>query len=312
MRSLGWLMLGLALEAGELSAQSLTGQVTMLEAAPGSRPSLFVPASVRPGAVLETIADNRAAVYLRVEGEPAADVSLYLEAESRVRVVEPTDAVPLHVVVEKGSVLVQLAGGVAKAPLVVSTPDPAAWVRVQPGSLIWIDAAADQGFGLIEGAATRFAGAAPTADPAGVQGGDALAPRPELHERAAELTGRLARSRTTTAGWGWIERASQGELVPAPRGAQTRLASRETVRVAPVNPQAVAIAAPATVSTAVSVTPAVSQARALLASQNPASVLVGARLERTRIVGNPGAAGGGTGLQFNRQVRGPLNLSPGP
>ena len=109
---------------------------------------------------------------------------------------------------------------------------------------------------------------------------------------------------------GWIDFAVRGDIVPTSRGAGATRGPTMLVAVTAVTePQVLAaVTSPSAAAPVTTPTGAVSQTQALLTSGNPASVVVGARLERTRIVGNPGTTGGSTGVRFNTQVRPPLQL----
>jgi hypothetical protein len=288
-------------------AQALRGSVIVVDNPPGTQTSLSKGEEVTDGSKLSTSPANRVAVYLAAGRGPDAEVGLYIEPESALGVVASTPAIPWHLSVEKGSLLVRFTARVdTRVPLIVSTA--AGWARVQPGSMVWVNAAAGAPrFRLVEGAATQFDGQVPQQNTATMPGGQVLAPQADSRGAAMALVKRLLQARTAEAGAAWIKYASQGELVPQPKGA-TVSARSEHVRVTAVTPPAVAPSTTSTLPISATVTPAMTQAQLLLSSQSPASVLVGARLERTRIVGNPGTAGTSSGLRFNPEVRGPLDL----
>jgi len=120
-----------------------------------------------------------------------------------------------------------------------------------------------------------------------------------------------------TKGEQWVERAEQGDLIPARgpiRGVPRALAEQVGVPRATFDqPRSVAVVSTprvvtAPVSVAVRPTPVVENVGiSLIQSRVPTSVVVGQRLLRTRIIGNPGTTGG---VRANPQAE-QLILLPG-
>lgn len=261
---------------------------------------------VTAGQTAETAAGELAAVYLAREG---VELAIYMESDSVVEVQPQEDARP-HLRVQKGAIVVQYA---SSGPLILSTA--VAWVRLEAGKGMIRAGLGDAGptFTLANGRATRFDGAVPAGDVSAAGGGEALTVRPESKANIVKLLNRLVEARVLAEPDQWLKLAEAGDFVPSRQWASPALGIPPEYRVSTAVTQVVSAAAAVTAPPTVipsAVTPTVTQAQTLLASQNPASVVVGARLERTRIVGNPGAAGGVSGVRFNTQARGPLQLGP--
>lgn len=109
----------------------------------------------------------------------------------------------------------------------------------------------------------------------------------------------------------WIENAARGDLAPSYRGGAVTVTLAELrVSTGVTVPPAVPSVAP-TVSNQILAMPtgAIGTVQSLLTSGNAASVVVGARLQRTRVVGSPGTANGVSTLRFNSLAGPPLRLS---
>ncbi|MEP0845061.1 MAG: hypothetical protein HRF43_20350, partial [Phycisphaerae bacterium] len=148
-------------------------------------------------------------------------------------------------------------------------------------------------------------GAPPADSPAGAQGGQALTADPAFAEKARAMISALNAAGAAGRALGWIGRAESGDLAPTERFTRPSSSAYLVRTTGVVTPRTASVATPSQLA-APPTAGAFSQTQALLASQNPASVVVGARLERTRIVGNPGTTGGG--IRFNAQARPPLRL----
>jgi len=110
----------------------------------------------------------------------------------------------------------------------------------------------------------------------------------------------------------WVERAEQGDFTPVrgpARGAAQFFAAGLTAEFAFDQPRSQVVApAPRAPATAIT-TPQVNQARALIESGIPTSVVVGQRLRRSRIIGNPGTTGGQ--IRFNPSAEQLIRLPGG-
>ena len=167
-------------------------------------------------------------------------------------------------------------------------------------------------FDLVAGEARQFDGAVPDGELPAV-GGRELRPQPGRRSEVLQLGRSLSDALLREVAAKWVEDAERGDLVPT---GQPDVAPREASVVptpsAPVDQTALAQPVSVSpVSVAVPGADGTTRTESLLASGNPASVLVGRRLERTRIIGSPGAPGATTNLQFNREARRPLQLTQG-
>jgi len=266
---------------------------------------------VGPNIRIETKKGNRAALYLRVDGKAlSAEASVNLEVDTAIQVCPKNDA-RRRVHVLRGSVVVRYVSRDAK-PFVLTTDS--GWVLLERGTLVATVDGKKVSFALAAGKARAFDGKlGADVDPAKVPDGKALQPQAVAREAAGKLRRHLNRAIALAATAAWLGRAERGDLIPMPKRpeAMAPAVAALAVEAAPVDQPP--LVSPVTVGEATSpVTSglgATNQARSLLASGDPASVIVGSRLERTRIVGNPGTAAAGTGMTYNRQARGPLTLT---
>lgn len=293
-----------------LSAQQLTGRVTAAKLPPGASAAPAVRSNVDRGTLMTTPAGaNLAARLTARSGGVRVEAGLYLEADTVVEVL-PADNLPVSpLAIQKGSLALQYTSAGEAPDLVLVTRQPAAWARIRKGSMVWVDSTGGNAtVHLVSGAATLFQGAPPAGNPAEAQGGQELQAEPALLTEVLQLVNDLALAGAYAQADSWVKNVSEGPLVPprasapAPRGAPAAIA------VAVVTPRTSIQSVVPQVLAGTAVSPTLTQAQALLTSQDPASVVVGARLERTRIVGNPGTSGSGGAVRFNPQVRPPLQL----
>jgi hypothetical protein len=106
----------------------------------------------------------------------------------------------------------------------------------------------------------------------------------------------------------WLGLAAACDLIPAKAPGQPggMLPSLPSSAVTP--PQVSQVNLPPGAGPVITPQSQVSLTQSLLTSQNPASAVVGSRLERTRIVGNPGTTNVGAGIRFNPFARVTLHL----
>lgn len=324
-----WLFVGVLATAPTALGQSLTGDCSVADppdVATIGDDQVTEPLSagfpVDSGQRIETRLDNRVALYL-MDGvpDPTAEVAVYLDSRTALRIDESGRR--LHI--DRGNVVVhyQARDG---APLILVTRQ--GWARMDAGTL---HTNADPQtettiFTSVTGTVTIAAGAAPDALPDRIEGGvqlastgdnqgaiaaNAIATRsnPSAADDARQLIDILHTARLDAARAGWLRRAISGDIVPSVESpAQVSSALSDlTVESAVVQRTGGTVTTPV-VTTGVATQAVPSLTQRLLTGGNAASVLVGVRLERTRIVGSPGTQGGGT-VQFNSDVRLPFQLS---
>lgn len=284
-----------------------TGALVNHAFSPPSEDPLSRGTPIGPDMEVRTATNNRAALYLQAQDtEPSASVGLYMQPESVVHICPKNDA-RRRVDLLKGTMAV-LYTTPDKTPLIIAAGD--FWLRIEQG-LLRIEVAKDRAVALlIEGTAMRFDGPLPESDPAIAVGGSALAADPRQRFAVMnQIIEPLTVSTLSDAASSWIARAEQGDFtLVAPPGTPaeavvTSLSVRAPVDQAVLSTPLTAAAANSPVVSAVG-TP--TRVQSLLTSGNPASVVVGVRLQRTRIVGNPGTDGQGAGLRFNPEVRSPF------
>jgi hypothetical protein len=254
------------------------------------------------GAEVRLAPDARAAFHLHPGPEPSQpDASVYAGPGTTLSVCPNSD--PRRLLQMGAGMMVVVYGGEDGVPLIVSTPQ--AWVRLSTGTLIAEAGPAGATFTLVRGSARRFDGTLPAAEATEISGGEALTPEPGAQSRVDAMANDLLKAATRLAAAGWIEKAETGDLVPvAPPGTAARvpvIVGLGNVEVVEPITQTVTVTPVST--SVIATTGATSQTEALLSSGNPASVLVGRRLERTRIVGNPGTVGTSVGVRFNPEAR---------
>lgn len=316
MAAIGWWLAVLAAAAG---AQVLQGTCTIdvpdRAGALGRSPDQLVSGTlgigevVEPGSLVQSDAGNW--VALRLEAVPAAQsgaagplgqAAVYLGPVSRVAVSPGAEAFP-HLQVQQGMVVVSYEPAADGSPaLLVSLPG--GWVRLQRGTLAVTAVEAGSDAALLVGQASRGSGAVPQEIQEGAAAAMAVQVDAPLAQEGVGLVDRVTRAGIAQASQAWLVVASQGDLTPvkqpaAPGGAEVRAVEAPAAQV---TPPAVSMAALASVVSLGALTPALNQAESLLTSGSPASVIVGARLERTRIVGTP------SGIGFNILARPPLRL----
>ncbi|MBI4579302.1 MAG: hypothetical protein HY718_06340 [Planctomycetes bacterium] len=296
--------------AAPAAAEPMQGQCLMATPAgvgqitdsSGTRP-LEPRSELQSGMKIDT-AGGQAWLYLATANE-SGEATVWMRPDSSMAIESGTDGYR-QLRLLGGDVLVRYAAADGR-PLVLAADD--SWVRLDGGLLWGRVTAAGATWELADGEATRFDGKLPAAGPLPATGGEALVVDPAARERATDLQRALSYAMVADASAKWLVRAERGDLTPTPKGEVTEAAvSQFVVEVAPiVTPVLPSVAIAATV---VSSTAGVglNQAESLLATGNPASVVVGARLERTRVVGSPGTAESG-GLRFNSQARGPLRIN---
>ncbi len=266
---------------------------------------------VGPNIRIETKKGNRAALYLRVNGKtPSAEASVNLEANTAIQVC-PKDDARRRVHVLRGFLVVRYVARDGK-PFVLTTDS--GWALLERGTLVATVAGKKVSFALAAGKARSFDGKlGADVDPAKAPDGKALEPQADALEAAGKLRRRLNGAMALAATAAWLGRAERGDLIPMPKRpeAMAPAVAALAVEAAPVDqpPQVSPVTVGETTSPVTGGLGATNQAQSLLASGDPASVIVGARLERTRIVGNPGTAAAGTGMTYNKQARGPLTLT---
>lgn len=266
-------------------------------------------ARIEPGDMIITLPTGRVALYLTTAptGPAAAEATIYLEGGSEITLgAEKGPERLIHIA--KGTAVVSY--NARKGAMILATTS--AWVRLARGSIrVEIDKAGAASFSLAQGKADRFEGPVPEKGLATMPGGKPLLAKGQ-HPASKKLTYELSMQRILLASGRWIEKAEIGDLVPrvTPEMPTPSLPGLGIPSVSAVTqpPQVTSVTSPV-VSTGQPLTPTLSQAESLLASKSPASVVVGARLGRTRIVGNPGTAGGQTGVRFNPEARAPFRLS---
>ncbi len=254
---------------------------------------------------IRTVAENQAAFYLADAG---SELGLYLDSESTLTL-GPSGDPRRRLGVKRGEVVISFLSR-DNRPLVISLPD--GWVRLEFGLVVIKAAEGTVDVALANGLAARFQGELPEGDPLQARDGETLEERPSAGEAASAMIERLTRAGLSDAPTDWLAKAESGDLIPTPQpGQAARQVAASFSAGQPVNQPVGVNASTAVTGTSVAATvttPIVTQAQAFLVSQNPATVLVGSRLERARIIGSPGTTGAGTGIRFNPQVRGPLGL----
>ena len=298
---------GLTLPA---QAQQLTGKVTATNLPPGSSASPAVRSSIERGTQIMT--SHGAGLAARLTGRAGAarmEVGLYLKSDTLLEML-PAGNLPLSpIAVQRGTFALQYSAQGDGPDLILALHQPQSWVRVHRGSMLWVETAgAATSARLVQGAATVFQGALPTGDTTTMPGGQDLKAEPNLLISVLDLINDLALAGAHAEADNWVKNVSEGPLVPPRASAPAPRGAPAAVAVAVVTPRSAVQNVVPQVSAATTVAPTLTQAQALLASQSPASVVVGARLERTRIVGESGTAGTGGSVRFNPQVRPPLRL----
>lgn len=291
-------------------AQQLTGKVTAAKLPAGASAAPAVRGNIERGAQITTTQGaNLAARLTGRVGATRVEVGLYLDSDTVIELL-PADNRPLSpLAVQRGTFALQYSSAGECPDLMLALRQPESWARIRKGSTIWVETAGgNTTVRLVEGSAVVFKGGLPADEPTAPPGGQELTAEPALMSNVLRLVNELALAGAYAQADNWVRNVSEGPLVPprasapAPRGAPAAIAAAVvTPRTAIQNvvPQVLAGTA---------VAPTVTQAQALLTSQDPASVVVGARLERTRIVGSTGTTGTGGTVRFNPQVRPPLQL----
>ena len=285
------------------------GGRTLFAGYPVTQRSRLVTGPVTQGSRLVTGPDSGVALcvalYLKADRSRAA---VYLDPDTELHV-SPGGRRALHL--RQGSLVVYYAGGDARLkapPLVVTTAHGS--VRLWRG---WLQAIVRGGtvtFALGQDQTKALDGTFPSdADAKHVGGG----PLDHDGDALAEMQGRvrkihMARARRAAKDR-WLRQAVAGDIVPAiataqPVGPNVRRDGRGKVAQA----AEIAVVTSPAVATGTGPARVLTRSEALIESRDPASVLVGTRLQRTRIVGNPGTASGQTGVRINPEVR-PLRLS---
>ncbi|NLX21051.1 MAG: hypothetical protein GXY55_05175 [Phycisphaerae bacterium] len=271
---------------------------------------------LRPATGVSTITGNTALIYLAA-GEPqspTAQASVYLDADSQLRLAGE-DVRHRQITVQRGVALIRYQASDGEPVAIVAG---GGWVRLHGGVLrvAVTDNRVEWTF-MSAGSAVRFDGHAPAGEIKAVEGGQSLTPAP-LSSEAAALIAALHSGMGLDAPADWLGRAERGDLTPNdPEGellgtfevpeVRAAAVAKPSAQVATVSAAAANVLPPLSSVSASQPPQRVSGVQALLASENPASVVVGARLGRARVVGVPEPSN----LLFNREVRPPLNLSPG-
>ncbi len=269
---------------------------------------------LRPAMGVRTVGDNVAMAYLAAgePGSPAAQASLYLDADSQIRLAG-ADVPYRQLTVSQGSLLVRYQATDGEPLAVVAG---GGWVRLAGGTLS-VNVAGNRTEWVLmsAGSASRFDGAPPAGEIKGAQGGQSLVPG-TLSPAAAALIAKLHGAMGLDAPADWLGRAERGDLTPTEiegvvlgdfdvPEVRTAAVAKPSAQVATVSAAAANVLPPISIVSASPPPQRVSGVQALLTSGNPASVVVGTRLERARVVGIPLPSN----LSFNRVVRPPLNLS---
>ncbi len=271
---------------------------------------------------------NRASIYLpwKEEGEPGQriETGFYLAEHTKLHLT-PGDDLRYRVDVNVGTVVVQHTGPDRAASLAIVTGR--SWVSLQSGVVLVrvTDGGAPAEWELIEGEASYFEGTLPPGPPALAEGGQPLPPGAgEARLFSRSLIQGLESALLNEVAAIWVTAAEEGDFtfrqeetgsfavdlvestVTPPLGDQRKDSISQQAISTPVTQPPVVVG-----SLGAGQTGTTSQVQSLLGSGNPATVLVGARLGRTRIVGSPGSAtGGAASVIRNPQVRPPLNLNP--
>jgi hypothetical protein len=291
-------------------AQQLTGKVTATKLPQGESAAPAVRSGIERGTQITTSREAGLAARLTARaGAARVEVALYLQGNTVLEML-PAGGLPLSpIAVQRGTLALQYAAQGEAPDLVLALRQPESWVRIRRGSMVWVEAAGTATtVRLVDGSATMFQGGLPTGDPANAQGGQELKVQPELFAAVLELINDLALAGAHAEADNWVKSVSEGPLVPPRASAPAPRGAPSVVAVAVVTPRSAIQNVTPQVLAGTAVAPTLTQAQALLASQSPASVVVGARLERTRIVGNSGTTGTGGVVRFNPQVRAPLRL----
>ncbi|MBI4718511.1 MAG: hypothetical protein HY763_11945 [Planctomycetes bacterium] len=270
---------------------------------------------LRSGEHLITSADGTAVITLSewdtvVHVSAASDVSLELLASA------PAAQVPVAVTVHQGEAAVLRRPSDNRWILVAGGKGAGAgYTLSQRASLLVRADAKAATFTAAAGDAACFAGsppAAPLVSDAGQlkdQRGTVLlegqristeglgqpAPDHESGARAASRLGSELYAFALTCGKNWVREAEQGDFTPVrgeARAAPEILRTETSPEPSFDQPRSVVAAPAPRVVTQRQRVAAVNQARQLIETGIPASVVVGQRLRRTRIVGNPGTSGG--------------------
>ena len=313
--------------AARAPAQGLSGTCTILNAA--GRATL-------DGDVLEvgnpigqhaivSLLPGPGPLVIHLSAEDNVHAVVYIDSESTVEFGAPAGPARAITIRRGGAAWVHYTA-TDGVPLTIVTE--AGGVHLHDGTLRVVAAADRSIFLLAEGKGSAFAGDPPppadgtTLDPGpgGQNQAEVTRSPPQVEtaerpnalrqmrdsiDRAHAVALRAARAR-------WLLLAVAGDIEPSVKVGEPvdavvgALAATSSVTQPTV--AAVITASPATTS-AFGAPTVTSRAQTLLKSGNAASVIVGARLQRTRIVGNPGTAGGRTGVRFNPDVRAPLRLS---
>ena len=257
---------------------------------------------------------NKAAVLLRYAeqdaGRVVGNVALYLDEKTTVKAGAEDET--RRVLEVTGGTAVVYYAATDRLPLLVTTSR--GWAQLAGGTLHVVVAEGSVKFRLGVGAAVLFDGPLPDGDPNAAKGGKPLSADAAARAQAGKLISQLNQHRILgLAPAAWLVRAEGGDFVPtavvgvsAADIAASFGSGRKPVDQAG-QVQSVSVA-PVTVS--VTASGMSQQVQSLLGSTDPASVVVGARLLRTRIVGNPGGAAG-SGIRFNLQSRGLLEFGLG-
>jgi hypothetical protein len=304
--------------AGMVCGQSLQGTCTIdvpdLGGALGTPPGDLMPGMLRtsgtidPGSVVQTDPGNWVGLLLQTAAtaQPSAaagvQVAVCLGESSRLAISPGGEPRP-HVQVQQGLAVISYEPGSGGAGLLVSTLSD--WVRLERGTVVVTVAAEGSDFAILAGQATRFAGAIP-ADISTVQGGTGLSVQADapLAQRGTALAARVMQVGVAQASKKWLVMASQGDLIPVKEAESLGRTEAKAVEApsAEVTPSSVSAASLTSVVATTAMAPSMNAAQTLLSSGDPASVVVGARLERTRVVGTS------TGIAFNPLARAPLVL----
>lgn len=254
---------------------------------------------------LRTAEANQASFYLTDGG---SELGLYLDAGTTLAL-GPAGDDRRRMKITSGKVVINFISR-DNRPLIVSLPG--GWLRLEFGLAVLAVSESGAQVTLAKGLAARFEGDVPEGDPLAARDGEPLAETAAAGKEASALIERLTRAGLSDAPSDWLAKAESGDLIPTPQPGQPAQQVAASFSAGKPVDQPVGVNA-STLVTGTSVSanvtsPIVTQAQSFLVSQNPATVLVGARLERARIIGNPGTTGVNSGIRFNPQVRGPLGL----
>jgi hypothetical protein len=288
---------------------------------------------LRIGESVFTADDGTAVVTL-----PEFRAMVHLDASTELKIISAglgENDVPVGLELIRGTAYILRSGSQDKWMLVTaSTRQGEGYVLSKDASLQITATRTDAAFACTRGQATFFAGkppegalidaqhaiiadtgiALPTGHRIAVSEPDLTTPDVETGDRAdGSISNDLYAFGLSQSG-GWVRSAEAGDFTPV-RGSSRAAAEAFSAEIG-VQQQAfdqprgqVVSAAPANVTRAVTSNP-ISTAQTLIQSGIPTSVVIGQRLRRSRVIGNPGGAGTG-GLRVNPNVEQLIRLPGG-